>query len=519
MKKILLLIVLALSMSQAYSVPDKIDMAKWYYNEAENVFYQLGIPYCDNPVNEKFEKLAVFVPANYFICSNNDDETYSCQINKKSKIRNYTATKAPIVMPVIGNNTAIDEYISVWEYTNEGFIYIYAGSRQDEIPSGLVDLKAAVRYIKYNKNIIPGDKIFTFGMGAGGAKSILLGVSGDSKLFRPYLKKIGALEKISDTVYGSMAWCPITSLDIANEAYEWNLGLSRENIDEDTKMISDKMAEEFANYINQANFKSDSGVTLKLSQTENGVFQSGSYYKYLEKIVNRSLTNFLVDNLFPIDGKDFIHITSVKEDNEQNKPTENQDRVYSTPYDYIKALNSDKMWILYDKDNHTVQITSFEDFIKFMKPAQKPVGAFDGFERQQEENYLFGSEPLHFDRITEKILENTEYSKDFISDFTKKDFVGNGPDNLIDMYNPLYYIMPQYKGYKTSKSAKYYRIRSGLSQGDTALTTEVNLALALAKLKKDVDFETVWATGHVKAERRGTPDINFIKWVNKCLEK
>jgi hypothetical protein len=29
---------------------------------------------------------------------------------------------------------------------------------------------------------------------------------------------------ISDSVTGTMAWCPITSLDYANEAYEWNMG-------------------------------------------------------------------------------------------------------------------------------------------------------------------------------------------------------------------------------------------------------------------------------------------------------
>ncbi len=29
---------------------------------------------------------------------------------------------------------------------------------------------------------------------------------------------------ISDSVYGSMCWCPITNLDVADAAYEWNMG-------------------------------------------------------------------------------------------------------------------------------------------------------------------------------------------------------------------------------------------------------------------------------------------------------
>ena len=61
-------------------------------------------------------------------------------------------------------------------------------------PSGVVDFKAAVRYIRYNKDIIAGntDRIFTFGMSGGCAQSALLGSTGDAALYEPYLKAIGA---------------------------------------------------------------------------------------------------------------------------------------------------------------------------------------------------------------------------------------------------------------------------------------------------------------------------------------
>lgn len=42
------------------------------------------------------------------------------------------------------------------------------------------------------------------------------------------------------------------------------------------------------------------------------------------------------------------------------------------------------------------------------------------------------------------------------------------------------------------KSRPFWRIRTGINQGDTALNTEVNLALALENYGTDVDFETVW---------------------------
>ena len=87
------------------------------------------------------------------------------------------------------------------------------------------------------------------------------------------------------------------------------------------------------------------------------------------------------------------------------------------------------------------------------------------------------------------------------------------------MYTPLYYLLKSEEGYGTSTVAKYWRIRTGINQSDTALTTEVNLALALENYNgvKDVDFETVWGQGHTEAERTGDSTSNFIAWVNACM--
>ena len=73
-------------------------------------------------------------------------------------------------------------------------------------------------------------------------------------------------------------------------------------------------------------------------------------------------------------------------------------------------------------------------------------------------------------------------------------------------------------GYGTSSVAAHWRIRTGIEQSDTALTTEVNLALALEALGKDVDFETVWGEGHAQAERTGDSTENFIAWVNSLWQ-
>ena len=89
------------------------------------------------------------------------------------------------------------------------------------------------------------------------------------------------------------------------------------------------------------------------------------------------------------------------------------------------------------------------------------------------------------------------------------------------MYTPLYYLLESSEGYQTSTVAKYWRIRTGIEQSDCALSTEMNLALALQNYSDvdSVDFETIWGAGHTQAERSGNSTDNFIEWVNECMSK
>ena len=64
---------------------------------------------------------------------------------------------------------------------------IYTG----KAPAAIVDLKAAVRYLKYNDKVMPGDanKIISNGTSAGGALSALLGTTGNNSDYTPYLDR------------------------------------------------------------------------------------------------------------------------------------------------------------------------------------------------------------------------------------------------------------------------------------------------------------------------------------------
>lgn len=485
-------------------------------------------------------------------------------------------------------------------YTDAGFIYVEAGCRGRDAgaPAGVTDLKAAIRYIRYNGNELPGstDRIFSFGMSGGGAQSALLGATGSSALYTPYLDAIGAVPDVSDEVAGSMCWCPVTNLDYANEAYEWNLGASRSGLDDETQALSDTMAKAFAEYINALGLKTSAGDVLMLTESDTGIYQSGSYYDYIKSEIERSLNNFLSDTEFPytsggmggmmgghggmigdhggtgdgfgrfdgefpgggaleaappdgnmtgglgedrrgqgLDGAPFGRTP----DTEGGYVDQNGDfqgdginridggkgqtesKTYDTVQEYIDSLNTDGAWIVYDAASNTAVVTSVEDFVAHCKTASKSVGAFDNLNTTQGENVLFGfgnGSGAHFDPVMAELLsDNAQYGEAYAADLKKADALGTSMQTRVDMYNPMYYLSDYYEGYQSAQVAEYWRIRTGIEQGDTALCTEINLALALKNYGADVDFETVWGQGHTQAERTGTADENFIEWINSCL--
>ena len=240
------------STKKAESLP-KIDMTAWNYNEEDDVYYQLGIQYVANPADTKYESLGLFVPGSYFDAKDNGDGTYTLTVNANSTVDDFSAADAPFVMPIQTPGYAALEAPTAYThdvkaYTDAGFIFIYAGARgRDQgAPAGVTDFKAAIRYVRYNKDLLPGntERLFTYGMSGGGAQSAILGASGDAPEYEKYLKALGAVMTESDAVMGSMDWCPITNLNVADAAYEWELGSARTNLDEKTKAILNDLAEQ-----------------------------------------------------------------------------------------------------------------------------------------------------------------------------------------------------------------------------------------------------------------------------------
>lgn len=573
-----------LSAGEVTSGLSRVDMSKWLYDSDQDIYYQTGLSYCENPVDTDYETMGFFVPGAYFNAVDNGDGTYTCTINATATVGGYTAATAPVIVPVntpgyAAMNPPTDTgsscgYGDISSYTDAGFVMAFAGCRGRDAgaPGGVTDLKAAIRYTRYNEGVIPGDmtSVFSEGMSGGGAQSALLGSSGDSSLYDSYLTAIGAVKGVSDAVKGSMCWCPITNLDEADEAYEWNLGSTRTTLTDDEKTYSDGMAAAFAKYINAVGLKDKDGNTLTLEKSENGIYQSGSYYDYLMNVVETSLNNFLSDTTFPytveentmkatgggapagMDAKggsisadktgaagtaDQTAEGTVsaaaatadysQKDNITRSSSETAavtiSGTYETVQDYIDALNAPYTWVTYDADTNTASITSLADFTRAVKVATKGIAAFDELDAGQGENTLFGygdGNGAHFDSTLAELVKGSDYEAAFTEDLAKTDSEGNTVDYRVNMYNPMYYMSDYYTGYKTSNVAKYWRIRTGIDQGDTALCTEVDLALAAENYSSDnqVDFATVWGLANTTAERSGDYVENCITWINDCMK-
>ena len=80
-----------------------------------------------------------------------------------------------------------------------------------------------------------------------------------------------------DAVLGSQAWCPITSLDSADEAYEWNMGNTRSGLSDEEQAISDDLTAAYADYINALGLTDADGTVLTLEESDDGRYQAGTY--------------------------------------------------------------------------------------------------------------------------------------------------------------------------------------------------------------------------------------------------
>ena len=365
-----------------------------------------------------------------------------------------------------------------------GYVVVSSGARgrtnydpdtlewNGKAPAVIVDLKAAVRYLRFNDKIMPGDaeKIISSGTSAGGAVSTLLGATGNSKDYEPYLEEIGAAKE-KDDIFATNAYCPITNLDNSDTAYEWMLYgindyyfLGGGTMTGDQLIVSAELKEMFPDYLNSLNLyayqpKSDNGKGLMhapgqvkkglaLWLDENG---EGTFKEYVKAWVIDSAQTAL-DQGTDLSGYDWITI---------------EDGVVADLDWYGYLVYAGK----------GIDPVTGEPVPQRMKPAP----AFDGIYAPSWENSLFGTADVANQHFTQYSYE-TPYStwEAPLADW-----------EIVKMLNPMYYIEDS-----GATSSHFWRIRHGAQDEDTSLPIPVALATKLANTGHDVDFAIPWDQGH-----------------------
>lgn len=319
-------------------------------------------------------------------------------------------------------------------------------------PAAIVDLKSAVRYIRYNKGIMPGnpDWIVSTGVSAGGALSALLGASGSSSLYDAYFKQMGAAHE-DDSILASACFCPITDLEHADMAYEWEFGATPVNdklVDQD---LSQQLRAAFAEY----------QASLKLTGTGGfGPITADNYGDYL-------VPTYLV-------------------------PAANK---------YLRGLTDDQRTTYLSSNNWitwagNAASFTFADYVKHIG-RMKGLPAFDAFDLTAAENTLFGNATTNARHFTTFSLREAG-SKDAEVDADVK--------TAVNLMNPMNFIAQDNSG-----CAKHWWLRTGTSDKDTAHTVIANLATSLENKGKDVNTLLYWDAGHGADQ---DPE-DLIAWIGK----
>ena len=480
-----------------------------------------------NPLAPELQCINIYVPEQYLAAGGRKNAGAVCGA--------FTAETAPVILENgIGGyaecrpRTLEDPFCQGRQYLDAGMVYITAGARGRQTktedgtlvgksPAGLVDLKAAVRFIRHNREVLPGntERIISVGVSAGGAMSALLGCTGNSGNYTEFLKAAGACMEEKDDVFASQCYCPIIDLDHADIAYEWMFDgdykadgmpgiCAGDPFSEFQKALSGLLSAEYVQYFNSLHLVNpSSGSRLLLS----GDGKSGSGYEFLMDVIENAAAKFLrllQEGRGPLSCTPEQYLTG-----NYRKMVPDFDRLPPA----MKEISGDdkSSWLKWD--GHTASVGSFENFKKNYLNRLKPCSAFDTLDKVQAENQEFGDAAhdfVHFDVYMQDALEKlkgrfpTEYAA------LKDEFSGLSGDTALTerkyLINPFSYIGTGEK----ADLAEHYRIRVGTHDPHTSFTMAMTLALKLkAAGCRDVNYEMVWDFDHGPADYAG----EVVDWI------
>ena len=361
-------------------------------------------------------------------------------------------------------------------------------------PATATDTKAAIRYLRANKNFLKNidtDKIVVNGTSGGGAMTALIASSGNSPDFFEYLYEIGAAgisknkdgkfindPEIGDNIFATMSYCPITDLGHADAAYEFTYNSTRTKLfannnlaydvesKEEIMRKSEALKADYINYVNGLELKRKDGTLLTAENLE------GEIINLMKAEIEESIKE--------------IGIEKMKADIENSKWHGNNWLV----------LNDDGSYS-YDFEEHKYFV-AMNTKLK-IAPAFSNSGLYEP--QQQNEDNLFGTleepySPFEFISWNEDKVKNTVGKDDTGLDweeFMKTD-AGKKLAQQIKMTCPFDYLT---KDTNVTTAPNWY-VRWGMKDRDSSFALETVFYHELLNNAniENLNFEFAWLFPH-----------------------
>ena len=343
-------------------------------------------------------------------------------------------------------------------------------------PAAILDLKAAIRYLRHFDNVMLGDaeRIITDGTSAGGAMSSLMGATGNNPAYEPLLRAMGAAQQ-RDDVFASVCYCPIIDLDHADMAYEWlyNNTDSRQQGNPQVLNVSNELKAMFPAHLTELNLKTPDGTPLNadnyLNYIKNELIRSAQLAKNAGADIPDTLGfTFSEDGVFgapPVNGGATGGNMRPPMPNGHQPPVMRVG-VSKRVGEYITDLDMSK-------------------YLNYVVSTQ-PLKTAPAFDTQGVVGQAASGENEEFGDASGSSVNFTPFSAGKNGTKVTSDISRN-----VTLLNPMNFIDDP-----LSSVAPHWYIRHGARDRDTAFPIPINLALKLQNAGKDVNFLLAWNRPH-----------------------
>lgn len=365
---------------------------------------------------------------------------------------------------------------------SQGFIVAAPGARgrtlqaadgrwTGKAPAAIVDLKAAVRWLRLNAGRFPGntERIVANGTSAGAALAALLGASGNHPDYQAELSALGAAPG-RDDIFAVSAFCPITNLAHADEAYEWQFEGIREYRNVAISMLDYKVQRK--EVVGQL-----SDAQLQLSAQMRAAF-----VRYVNELGLRSPAGDVLR--LQADGKGSLrdHIATLLRDAARKAQAAGTD------------LGKPAWLSMQDGKPVAVDFSAYARAVGRMKGQP----AFDGLSLETGENQLFGNASIDKRHFTAFSAQHSKVAGASMADA-----------QTVKAMDAMQEIADA-----RSVVARAWRIRQGTVDRDTSLAVPTLLAAAARRRGAQVDLEFAWGRPH-----SGDYDLDgLFAWIHAQLQ-